>query len=697
VTAGYRTLDVSDLLRGMPEVAQVLRPVKIQIDPDPENAVPGIFRASYQPVVASTSRDLMRLTDLPVWDVNGYYRGIGITWPFRPSKREMRRSYQRVGGPNDEFATYAFKRLLDPVFREHYDQRPLGEPVDDKYRWLQVKRHAAAWAAAESLRTGRLHTERDFIGQDLSEKIERVESGPKRAAAPEWDPDVDLGWHFGYYLWGSRKRDERTLRLWQELLVEAMWNRRLRVHIAVGYVGHRPDHSVREHYDRHDIIFLHESQEPTRELAEMVAESFAVSNDVAQQRPLGFTLSMDASVLDEQDQFHLFTATPGAYSTQQQYAERHSPDCSTKEPRMSVDLDFATGGLIAAERAKAEAAARKSRYDRTFLTSLLSDDGDKTYLRFLTDEPQWIETKQHGMLKTKSAPKDKPADKGWPETLGSVCRYTLMGADRHPAFSDCYACDHMTDEKGRKMFAGTRLWALAAVREPVIGTPEMVEAGQIRPEQVGNEVTYRDKTDEVDEIDKEGKATGQKIQRKQIVIVNMAMANFFSPLLTQKQFYSTVLDRDFMVVRKGAKGVQRVQYEFAAANPVYVQHPESGEAVIFDLRDPKFAATYEGHGMSMADLRKYIGERMSDEFYRRYFDTRYEVSWNDGRDDDAEGASAKAAPSQAQQAGQSLTQEPTSGVTQEQLAAMRAKLLESNPTPSAASASDTPVVITQLS
>src|SRR3954451_5531914 len=251
-------------------------------------------------------------------------------------------------------------------------------------------------------------------------------------------------------------------------------------------------------------------------------------------------------------------------------------------------LDFATGGLAAAEYAKTPSPARNAQWGQTYLTSFLQDDGDRVLVRFLTDEPQLIETLQHGLVPTKPAPKDKPVERSWPSQLPAVCRYTPLGADRHQAYSECYICDFMRDEKGEKLYAGTRLWGLAAIREEVLGTPEMVEAGQIAAHQVGQPVGYRDKTEEMDELDQTGKPTGKKVQRKIIVIVNMAQSNFWSPLMTNKIYFHTIVDRDYLVVRKGARqpgggGGKRsggkVLYEFVPVNPAFVQHPETGKTV----------------------------------------------------------------------------------------------------------------------
>jgi hypothetical protein len=355
---------------------------------------------------------------------------------------------------------------------------------------------------------------------------------------------------------------------------------------------------------------------------------------------------------------------------------------------MSDRLDFATGGQQAADADKAEKAARRSRWSRTFLTSILQDDGDTVILRFLDDEPAWIETKQHAMVKTKAAPKDKPAERDWQDKMSAVCRYTPVGkgADRRPAYNDCYICDVMTDEKGKKYFPAQRMWVRAAVREPVLGTEEMVKAGQIPAHMVGQAISYRDAADEVDEINEKNEPTGKKRMKKRIVIVNMAQSNFFSPLLTYKGFYQTVVDRDYAVVRKGEKGARKPVYEFAPLNPTHVLHPETGEDVIFDLRDPKLAAVYEGHGMSYEDLANYVQSRCSEEFYHRYFDPRYEVSWLSSDDDDSSPSTEQSAEVAA---GQSSVAEPNSGPTKDQVAAMRARLIKDNPPPAGEGATST--------
>lgn len=690
MTGTYTVLDIREILRANAEVAKLLRPRADEQD--------GIYRAidADSPIYVSTSRELAQVSDQPVWDVNGYYRALGVAFPFKPTRAEMRQAYLDNHRSLDRYATYGMTRLLDREFRAHYDARPIGEPVDDKYRWEEMRRLAAAWAAAETIKRGELVTEEEFIGAIVAKKMtEAAEEEALEESEAVEEPMIDLSqmeadWPFGFWLWGSRKRDERVLSEWQCMLSEELWAKRLRVRLGVGYVGHLAEPSVRVRHDQLDIVLLHEGQEPTQELAALVAQGFVdTPPDTPLTTPLLYTLENHTPIHVRVDETPIVR---DANSISKRYAERHA-NYSEEESAMSDDvLDFASGGEQAAQIAKSEAAARKSKYNRTFLGSLLADDGDSIYGRFLTDEPQWIETKQHGSVMTKAAPQDKPSDKTWPEAMGAVCRYTPVGVDRHPAYGDCFVCDNkLTDKYGKASYPGMRLWALLAVREPVMGTQAMVDSGQIKPHLVDQIVSFQDKVEEVEEVI-DGKATGNKTTRKVIVIVNMAQKNFFSPLLTFKAAYGTVVDRDYKIVRKGAKQTQSVQYEFAPMNPTYAKDPETQETVVFDLRDPKFAANYEGHGMSLADLRKHISEQCSKEHYDRFFDTRVEVSWERGDRDDSTPSTA-AAPSAAQQAGQSATSEPTSGPTKEAMDAMRAKLLEASPAPQTTESEPAPVVV----
>lgn len=359
-----------------------------------------------------------------------------------------------------------------------------------------------------------------------------------------------------------------------------------------------------------------------------------------------------------------------------------------------IDFDFSSGGLAAQEQAKAEREARKAaRGTRTYLTSILNEDGATCLVRFVTDEPPGgpnganIYVNQH-YVPTKGAPKGKPKESDWPDRAGAVCRYTKVGPknNQRSAYNDCYICDIMRDNKGKKYSNGQRGWAIAVIRKEVVGTQEMVDAGRIHESQIGQRLIL-DQMDLVDEMDAKGNTTGNKVWKKRYVIVNQRIDNFFSTLITSGVYNKTILDRDYRITRKGAKGQRGTQFVVNALDPYEVTVLRDGEPVVirYDLREPEIAALYADSGVDRQSLLKMVSRKLSDSFYNRFFDPRVEVSWNDGRDDDEadSGPATPPPPTPQQQAGQSISQEPTEGVTADALAAMRDRVMKRQAPPAA--------------
>ena len=353
---------------------------------------------------------------------------------------------------------------------------------------------------------------------------------------------------------------------------------------------------------------------------------------------------------------------------------------------MSDMLDFATGAAEAEEFVKSEAEARKAARGGTNWFSL-KEDRDMEALRFLIPHTKWTYTKQHDFIKPKAAPSDKPTDRDWPKTVGAICRYTPVGPNKRPAFDECYICDNMKDEKGRREVPTNKIWTLAAARLSLIGTDELAEQGRIHPTQVGQKVII-DEAELVDEMDPAGNTTGNKVWRKKIYIVNQSVRNFFSPLTTIAGLQGTITDRDYMIIRKGEKGGNKVDYETVDLGPfdvtVYKEGSDSETEVIrYDTADPRIAKLYDGHGIDVAAMLKMINRRVSKQYYDFYFDPRASVSWKDFyQDGDGDSSAASSAappppPSAAQQAGHVASAEPTQGVPKERLEEMRAQVLGS--------------------
>lgn len=358
-------------------------------------------------------------------------------------------------------------------------------------------------------------------------------------------------------------------------------------------------------------------------------------------------------------------------------------------------LDFTSGGQTAEEFVKTEKEARAAARGRAGYFSL-KDDGDNMIIRFVFDsepdpanpESGWISTKQHMLIKTKSAPSDKPKDANWPEKASAICRRTPLGANKTPAFPTCYI-DGLTNDRGWKETPRVHLWAGAVVREQVVGTEEMAAEGRIHPSQVGKKITI-DKMELVDEVDKSGTATGRKVWKRKYIIVNMRLDNFFSSLVSFAKFYETALDRDYRIERKGKQG-EKSTYVATPLDPFDVTVERAGQPVQirYDLREPEVAAIYaeeaKAAGVDRQSLLKRVSMMVSDAWYNFYFDPRAEAKWADrpwaSGDDNESGSSDDDAPPPPpaslakQQSGQSTVSEPTVGVEADRLAAMRAKVM----------------------
>jgi hypothetical protein len=388
-----------------------------------------------------------------------------------------------------------------------------------------------------------------------------------------------------------------------------------------------------------------------------------------------------------------------------------------------VELDFSSGVANAEEfKAREDAARKAARGNMSYLS--LKNDKDSVLLRFLFEANMlgmnpaevisetnphnpltgWLLTKDH-YAKTKAAPRDKPDGSTWPESFSAVCRRSPVGADNHPAYTNCYICDNILNERGKPEIPSVNMWASAVLREQVVGTQELVDEGRIAPEQIGQKLIL-DQGDWVDEIDTSGTTTGRKVWHRRYVIVNMSLANFFSPLNALADFHGTILDRDYKITRKGEPRARKVEYHAVAADPYPVTVMRDGVAtqIMYDLREPEIAALYSDSKLTRDDLRKIVARRISKKHYDRYFDISVEVNWKDGFDDDdaagskppsqqaaAQGPAAPPPPpTPEQQAGQVLTQEPTEGIAKDAIDRMRDKVMGANPVAAPAAEAETP-------
>jgi hypothetical protein len=254
-------IDVTSILNqlGDPEHGLVQAP---PVDPGGDD----VFRASWGDIDMSTSKTLM-LVPRFVWDVNGYYRALGIGWPFKPTKKELRLAYLERDGESSEYLTYVMKMLIGRKTRLLYDAMPLGKRFRDKY--VIMEEYEALKEAAKELseEEGRLVT--------VDEVKERYGDPDKEVARPQLNTPRPIDtWDWGHYALRSRHPEVEPLREWQRMLVDTFYKAGLVETISIGYIGNSPEDVVVKKYDGRIVIFLNEETPPTPELSESALSKY---------------------------------------------------------------------------------------------------------------------------------------------------------------------------------------------------------------------------------------------------------------------------------------------------------------------------------------------------------------------------------------------------------------------------------------
>lgn len=299
----------------------------------------------------------------------------------------------------------------------------------------------------------------------------------------------------------------------------------------------------------------------------------------------------------------------------------------------------------------AEAAEKMhsgARFPRTEYLHI--EDEGQVILRYVTDFPEWIYITQHAGAPTKNPPKDWDKDRKWPESMPAVCRHDKAFEG---IYSDCYICDaKLQNQWGRECKPSMRVWALACLREEVIGTQEMADRGDIEPNQIGKRLGYRDAIREVAEKDDKGEPTGKVLEERAIVVVNMAPSNYFDALKSIHGIYGTVCDRDYVVRKSGVK--KDTVYTHVPLDPIEGLNPDSD----------KWQRYLDSVKEQNIDLGEIISERASDDYFAKFFDPDKSVASKGGE----QGGSASA-PSPASK--------PEAEVDQDRLASMRERVRRS--------------------
>lgn len=268
---GFRApLDLRGYLGGLREEAPHTAPTP-PAWADPEMP----YRWGFGPTSCSTSMELERVPTV-IWDTNRYYRDLGFSFPFRPTKRQLREAYTECNGSDSVRKTYCFKQLLNPVTRAEYDRVPFGDMYLDDYLQAYFKR-LAVHRAAQRRQNGEEVSAKDVLEEwglthepedDEPDPEPTTEEEPSDDGEPlEWDLPEIPSWEWAYYLWRSDCTDVYRLAEWQHLLIRAFASYHSRMTVAVGFMGGQPETWLPVKIGRNFVAFLNEDVEPSESLA----------------------------------------------------------------------------------------------------------------------------------------------------------------------------------------------------------------------------------------------------------------------------------------------------------------------------------------------------------------------------------------------------------------------------------------------
>lgn len=213
------------------------------------------------------------------WDVNGYYRELGVFW--RANRRQLMEAYRDADGPNSERLTYIFRQLLQPKIRKEYDLMPPGSIFLDDYVQQEIFRNAKREAVRRN-KAGLLYSPEAVLEEWGFSLLENSEGEPTEsdeldsppdlwetiATADEEEPDL---WPYSYYQLGTTCQDEESMIQWQHLLIEELHSRGIVMQFAVGLTGNHDPYHI-GWLDGLPIFYLADTIEPNETVSRMLVE-----------------------------------------------------------------------------------------------------------------------------------------------------------------------------------------------------------------------------------------------------------------------------------------------------------------------------------------------------------------------------------------------------------------------------------------
>ncbi len=210
----------------------------------------------------STSRELATWPGI-VWDVNGYYRDLGVPW--WAARADIRSAYMQAEGWLSVRLTYVAKQLLNAEVRRVYDACSRDDVFFDQYVMFEMKERLQndLLAAITSGSASAAESEPVDLSASLGKSFSGVDTvGPV-------GQDVQRAW--GYWSWQDHGGDPAVIDSWRALLSEALWRKGRIRNLAVGLSG-CIDHLAEVKVVQGQVVaFLAVDTMPTTELAEHIA------------------------------------------------------------------------------------------------------------------------------------------------------------------------------------------------------------------------------------------------------------------------------------------------------------------------------------------------------------------------------------------------------------------------------------------
>jgi len=277
---------------------------------------------------------------------------------------------------------------------------------------------------------------------------------------------------------------------------------------------------------------------------------------------------------------------------------------------------FNRGDTAAKELAESQ---RKGSFPRAKYLGM--KDGESIAVRFLEEREDWLNVLVHILPPTRPMPQGYVGN--WPDAMDATCRHDPQF--KSFGFDDCYICDNYRNNRdaSKPAKAAPRTWTICVVREPIIVN--------------GKRVGFKDAVREEIEMEngKPKMVGGQQVTHMvpDVRIVSFGWDQFFKTLQGHSIAYGTTMDRDYFI-RRGTKKVgsfDAADYGITPMDKVPVD-PEQMPDVVWDLSADGLVALSKALGMpvsieslypNLPDIGAIVTERISDDYYDRFFDIRH--------------------------------------------------------------------------